>query len=586
MKEMTELEWGEEAKQEALLATMLEIGREINALRPLEELLVRIAALARQYVEYQIISILLADDQQQELTLRYSVGAPHEIDHLQLRFGQGLVGLAASSREAVRVAEVSKDARYIPVVEGVQSELAIPLISRDRVVGVLDIQSQQPDYFRSWHQKILLLIATQLAVAIDNAHLYESLSTKNAMMEALHEIGREVSSILDLEQLLKKVGELLHRVVNYDIFSLLLVDEEEQVLKSRLSLKFNRDALEKQKIPLGKGLIGIAVERKKPLVINDVTRDPRYIALVPETRSEMVIPLIYKDKVIGVFDLESSHTDYFTQLHEDALVLLASQVAIAIENARLYEQVVAAEARHDRELKIAREIQSCLIPDQFPELEQVEFGADYRPARILGGDLYDFFRYEEQVVALAIGDVAGKGAAAALYGALVSGILRTRAHRKYPPAEMLRLVNLSLRQRAVEGRFMTLCYATYDARDRILRLSNSGAPPPILCRGGKAECLTVEGFPLGMFDQAEYKERAIRVEPGDVFVFCTDGLLEARDLEGEEFGFERLGRVVEEFAALPARRLIEKIFARIEKFTLGSGRADDRTVLVLKSVPG
>jgi sigma-B regulation protein RsbU (phosphoserine phosphatase) len=583
MREMTELDWGGEQKQEALLATMVEIGREINALRPLEELLKRIAELARQYVEYQIISIFLADDEQQELTLRYAIGAPHEIACGQLQFGQGLVGLAAASREAVRVAEVSRDPRYIPVVEGVQSELAIPLISRDRVVGVLDIQSRQPDYFRSWHQKILLLIATQLAVAIDNAHLFESLSAKNAMMEALHEIGREISSILDLEQLLKKVAELLHRVVKYDIFSIMLVDEEEQVLKSRLSLKFNCDAVEKSKIPLGKGLIGIAVERKKPLVINDVTRDPRYVAVVPDTRSEMVIPLIYKDKVIGVFDLESPHLDYFTQLHENALVMLASQVAVAIENARLYEQVVAAEARHDQELKIAREIQSCLIPDQFPELADVQFWADYRPARILGGDLYDFFRYEEQVVALAIGDVSGKGTAAALYGALVSGILRTRSHRKYPPAEMLRLVNLSLRQRAVEGRFMTLCFATYDSQDRILRLSNSGAPPPILCRKGKVEFLTVEGFPLGMFDKAEYKERELQVEPGDVLVFYTDGLLEARDLEGEEFGYERLGQVIEEYASLPARRLIEKIFARIEKFTLGSGKADDRTILVLKS---
>jgi phosphoserine phosphatase RsbU/P len=569
--------------QEKILATMVDISREINALVPLDELLERIAHLARKFVNYQIISILLADESQSQLSLKYALGAPQEISLRQMKFGEGLVGLAAANREAVRVADVSVDPRYISAVAGVRSELAVPLISRNRVVGVLDIQSQQPGYFQPWHQKLLMLMATQLAVAIDNAFLYEMLHSKNDMMETLHEVGREISSILDLDQLLKKVAEILHRVIEYDIFSIMLVDEEEQVLKAFLSVKFNRDAIQKSKIPLDKGVIGSAVTKKKLLIINDVRQDPRYIAVVPETRSEMVVPLIYKDKVIGVFDLQSPLLNYFTPLHEKALGLLASQVAIAIENARLYERVVATEARLDRELKIAREIQSSLIPDRFPELASARIFAAYRPARILGGDLYDFFDYENEVLAFTIGDVAGKGAGAALYGALVSGILRTRANRKYPPAEMLRLVNLSLRQRAVEGRFMTLCFATFDARTRQLRLSNSGAPPPVLCHNGGAEFLQVEGFPLGMFDQAEYQEHQVTLVPGDAVVFYTDGLLESRDLGGEELGLERLKAVIASLCHLEAQKLTEKILAHIDKFTLGSDNQDDRTVLVLKA---
>jgi sigma-B regulation protein RsbU (phosphoserine phosphatase) len=574
---------GTEDGDEKFLATMMEIGHEINALLPLDELLDRIAHLARQLVDYQIISILLADEEQKLLTLRYSIGSPREIACRRIKFGEGLTGAAALLREAVRVADVTRDPRYIKVVEGVRSEMAIPLISRDRIVGVLDIQSQQQDYFRSEHQKPLMLIATQLAVAIDNSYLYENLKAKNEMMTTLHEVGQEIVSILDLDQLLKKVAENLHRVMEYDIFSIMLVDETEQILRNYLSVKFNRDAVEKSKIPLNKGLIGTAVARKRTLVINDVSQDSRYTAVVQETRSEMVVPLIYKEKVIGVFDLQSPHLNYFTALHEQSLDLLAGQVAIAIENARLYERVVAAEGRLDRELKIAREVQSSLIPDRFPELTGVQLSAAYRPARILGGDLYDFFQYEDQILALTIGDVAGKGAAAALYGALVSGILRTRAQRKHPPAEMLRLVNHSLRQRAIEGRFMTLCFATFDANTSTLRLSNSGAPPPLLCRNGTGEFLQVEGFPLGMFDKAEYREQEIILEPHDVVVFYTDGLLESRDLSGEEFGFERLKQVAASNCHLEAGKLTEKILTQIEKFTLGSGNPDDRTVLVLKN---
>jgi sigma-B regulation protein RsbU (phosphoserine phosphatase) len=361
------------------------------------------------------------------------------------------------------------------------------------------------------------------------------------------------------------------------------MDDEEQVLRARLSVKFNRDAVEKVKVPLGKGLVGTSVAKKRPLRINDVSRDPRYIKTILDTKSEMVVPLIYKDKAIGALDLQSPSLNYFTPFHEQALVTLASHVAVAIENARLYERVVAAEAKLDRELKIAREIQYSLIPDKFPEISGITFAAEYRPARILGGDLYDFFLYDDDLVAMAIGDVSGKGAPAALLGALTSGILRTRAGRKYSPAEMLRLVNNSLRQRVIEGRFMTLCYAVYDGKTHRLRFSNSGAPAPILCKHGKAEILHVEGFPLGMFDNSEYQEAEVTLEPGDTVLFYTDGLSEARDMRGEEFGSLRLREVLEDNHALEPRKLIERIFNHLEKFCVDSRKSDDQTILVLKA---
>jgi len=148
---------------------------------------------------------------------------------------------------------------------------------------------------------------------------------------------------------------------------------------------------------------------------------------------------------------------------------------------------------------------------------------------------------------------------------------------------MLRLVNVSLRQRAIEGRFMTLCYATYDAKTRLLKFSNSGAPPPILCRRGKAEVLSVEGFPLGMFDAAEYQEREAVIEPGDCLILYTDGLVEARDPRGEEFGYERLKEVLERTYPLKAKKVIEGVLGEIEKFSLDNRKLDDQTIVVLKA---
>lgn len=583
MDNIKDLKLTEAHNQEELLAVMVEIARETSEILSLDELLEKIAELARQFVDYQIFAILLVDDTNQDLYFRFTIGYPQSVKGKRIKFGDGLVGAAAAAREAILVADVSKDPRYIRAVKEVKSELAIPLISRNRVIGVLDIESPRPNYFLPYHQKVLTLLATQLAVAIDNVNLYESLIVKSEMLETLHEIGKELSSILDLEQLLKRVAELLRRVFHYHMFSIFLVDEADQTLRAHLSVKYNRDAVEKTKIPLGKGLVGTAVAQKRSLLINDVSKDRRYINAISETKSEIVVPLIYKDKAIGVFDLQSPLLNDFTPFHEQALMTLASHVAVAIENAKLYERVVAAEARLDRELKIARDIQYSLIPDKFPEISGITFSAEFRPARILGGDIYDFFMYENDRVAIAIGDVSGKGAAAALYGALVSGILRTCATQKYPPAEMLRLVNLSLRQRAIEGRFMTLCYAVYDAETRILKFSNSGAPAPLLCRGGQVEILSAEGFPLGMFDKAVYQEREIGIGPGDTLVFYTDGLGEARDLQGEEFGSERLKQILGKNFQRAAKELTEEIFKQVDRFSSDSGKFDDQTILVLRA---
>src|SRR6266480_1592768 len=265
----------EKSQQEELLAIMVELGREINAILSLDELLEKIAQLTKQFIDYQIFAILLVDDEDQDLFFRFTIGYPDSIRGKRVKFGEGLVGAAAERREPILVADVSKDPRYINVVDEVRSELAIPLISRNRVVGVLDIESPQPDYFRPHHQKVLTLLASQLAVAIDNANLYENLVAKTEMLETLHDIGKELSSILDLEQLLKKVAELLRRVFHYHIFSIMLVDEEDQTLKAHMSVKYNRDAIDRAKIPLGKGLVGSAVTKKKPVRINDVSKDPR-----------------------------------------------------------------------------------------------------------------------------------------------------------------------------------------------------------------------------------------------------------------------------------------------------------------------
>jgi len=571
------------ARPGQLLAELLPIVGEISAVLDPGELLPRIAQQLRRIVDYRILDIFLPDPDG-TLVPAFVEGydSAELASRLRIRPGQGIVGAAAAERAPVFVPDVRVDTRYIPLVDGVRTELAIPLVHRDRLVGVLNIEGPDPDAFTVEARTALGVLAGHLAVAIENATLYRETRRYAELLGTLYEIGKETGSILDLDELLTRVAEVVKRVIDYEMFGILLLDERRGELVLRKAVSYG-GAKEKTRIKVGEGLTGAAALTKQTIRVGDVSRDSRYLALIPETRSELVVPLIHKDRVVGVFDLESPALHRFTEEHVKILTLLASQVAVAIENARLYAEIVRKDARIQKELKIAQVIQHGLFPERFPTGHAWDASAHFLPARELGGDLYDFYEIGEGVLGLAIGDVAGKGVPAALYGAFASGTVRSRAFERHPPADVLRRVNRTLCTRGVDGLFCTLAYALFDFVQRTVTLANSGLPYPLHYRASTARCepIVLPGLPLGAFEAATYDERVIDLEPGDVVVFHTDGVSEAR-AGSEDYGLARLRRQVEEHAAASAARLGERILADVNEFMGATPRPDDLTLLIVK----
>jgi sigma-B regulation protein RsbU (phosphoserine phosphatase) len=264
------------------------------------------------------------------------------------------------------------------------------------------------------------------------------------------------------------------------------------------------------------------------------------------------------------------------------LTPLASQVAVAIENARLVAELRRKEERLDRELKIAQGVQHGLLPEDNPRGPGWEASAHFLPARELGGDLYDFYELEGRRLGLAVGDVAGKGVPAALYAAFASGTVRARAFEKRTPAALMTRVNRTLRRRGVEGLFCTLAYALFDFEEGSVTLSNSGLPYPLHYRAREKRCTAVEigGLPLGAFDTAEYEERTLSLELGDLLVFHTDGVTEAR-AGGQDYGVARLIAQVEAHAGRPAQEVGARLVADVDAFLGDATPADDVTLVVV-----
>lgn len=580
-----------------LVRTLFELGREVTSVLDLDELLQKLPQLIARLTKFNAFAVYLLDDKRRELSIAYSVGYPHDrATSIRLELGQGLVGTAVAEGETLLVNDVHADPRYVEVVPGSAAELVVPMRRKGRVTGALNLLSDTRGQFTENDALMLRQFGAHVAVAIENAKLFEHERQYTSTLETLSDIAREFGSILNLEELLTRIANLTRRVIDYRTFGILLIDQDSQELELRVAVRYGTSA-ETPRIKVGSGLVGYAALHKEAVLVPDVSKDPRYINLVTDVRSELVIPLLVKDKCIGVFDLESPELDAFTKSHADILSLLASQAAVAIENARLYQTIRANEIRLEKEIRFAQRVQVALLPTALPKrLKGVDVAARFSPARELGGDLYDFLAPEPHSLVVAVGDVSGKGAPAALYSAFAGELVRSRTFRRRyttdrtSPAGVLASMNTILNERQLEEYYCTLCYAAFDFKRRVVVMANSGLPYPLHCRlidrrpDGSVPVRVIElaGVPLGALPGSSYDELTFDLAAGDAFVFCTDGVFEARNPEGEEFGTQRALTVVQRAHAASSRDIVDAIFDAVQEFRGETAPTDDMTAVVVR----
>jgi sigma-B regulation protein RsbU (phosphoserine phosphatase) len=566
------------------LAYLVQLADALNTTLDLQTLLNRTSELVRAIIPFRIFAILLLNDRTHELRMRFQIGHSPEIERKPVPLGKGVVGQVALTRQPLLLNDVSQSPAYIPAYPDVCSELAVPLVAKNRLIGVMDIESEQLNYFRPEHLHLLTLTASRIAQAIENARLYARVSRQAQTLTVLNEIAIELTSILDLDPLLERIGQLLRRLIDYQMFSIMLLDEKGETLITRYAWRFGYAHAPRRRIPTTAGLVGAAVREWRVVNVPDVRKDPRYLEMNSETRSEMIVPLFYKGRVIGVLDLEHTRTGFFNEEHERMLTTLAAQMAIAIENARLYQAVRRQEQQLERDITMAREVQLRLLPTEAPLHTCADMAMRFLPARAIGGDLYDFLEYGDNRSAIVLGDVSGKAAPAALFAALVSGIMRAAANQRLSPANMLASLNDALQERRLDSQYVTMLFAVWNDNERTLTLANSGAVQPIICRGGQSTVVRVEGFPLGMFPGSSYDELIVTTQPGDAIVFVSDGILDAQNMQEEMYGDDRLAAVLCGHRERSAADIAEAILQDVSRFQEGKERFDDETIIVLRVV--
>ncbi|MDX1642923.1 MAG: GAF domain-containing protein, partial [Thermoanaerobaculia bacterium] len=463
-----------------LLSYCVSLARDLSTASDLDSGLERIAEGLRGLVPYDTFGVLLTDDLGQELRFAYAVGYPSGVaEHWRFGLGQGVVGHVAASGEAIRIDDTGVDSRYIDADRRSVSELAVPLTVKNRVIGVLDVGAVEPAAFTERHQKMLSLIAGHLAAAIDTARLYRNLKQQTQTLSALHQVGRELTSILDQKQLLENVAKIVQKLIDYDTFTLLLWSQENDVLEPVIAVSgSDQSPVGSDALRLGQGICGTAAALRQAIRSPNTDIDPRYeeCANTPEPiRSELAVPLLFKDRLIGVLDLGSHDYNAFSDAHEQALTTLGASLAIGLENSRLYQQLRREEEILADELSTARELQRQLLPKSTPWIRDLKVSVVADTARQLGGDFYDYLGRGPDQVAFAVGDVSGKGTSAALYGALAAGTLREYVDSDaLCPAQVLADMNNRLFQLDLGNRVLALAFAVYDRAKRSVTVASSG----------------------------------------------------------------------------------------------------------------
>jgi sigma-B regulation protein RsbU (phosphoserine phosphatase) len=409
-------------------------------------------------------------------------------------------------------------------------------------------------------------------------------------LRGLIEVSSAINSMMGFDQLLANIMDVAKRVMSAEASALFLLDEKTNELVISTAQGGASSDVKEVRIPAGAGIVGAVVKTGQPVNVPDVTKDPRFFGGVDkksgfQTRAILAVPMLHQGRVIGVLEvLNPIGREAFTEIDLEPFQAFASMSTTAIERARMSEKI-RNQDRIEQELGIARQIQKSFLPHQDPRADDcIRTRAFYEPAREVSGDLYDFLECDRNHFVVLIADVSGKGVPAALQMARATSQIRAIAPHCASPSELLGRINSFLCAYPIGGIFITMACAFFDRTKKTMRLASAGHYPPLCKRDGVFHpVIAGDGIPLGILELAAYTDAEMELKSGDMFLFYTDGLLEARSPARQEFGLERVKQIMGATPADPDQ-LIIRVVSSVDAFMQDAPRHDDLTLVAAKFI--
>lgn len=588
------------------------VGRQAAMILDLDELLPLVVKLIRDEFSCYHVHLLTCDPETNQLLFRASTAENSSFwnkRNQRLTIGEGIVGYVAETRHPRIVNDVSLEPRFILDVPGTKSELAVPLLVGDDLIGVLDVQSDTIGTFNDNDLFVFLTLADQIAVAIQSANAYTEQQEEAWTLAALLQTAENIARASNLDDLLATIVRLPPLLIGCDRCTVFLYRRAEDTFVPMVAYGWDEKVcaalidhpIRSEDAPL----LSQVRHDAQPVVVDDETlsaRLPQIAAYCP-SGSLLALPLTARAAVLGVLLLDRSEgAERWTARQMTIATGIASQAASAIESALLAQQAVEQE-RLAQEIRVARDIQGALLPSSAPRLPGWQVASAYRAARTVGGDFYDFWVLDNKPAppddaspstgaqsdstsaqfGFVIADVSDKGVPAALFMALSRSLMRAAALDGSPPAKSVERANRWISRDSQSGMFVTLFYGLLDPATGVLRFTNAGHNPPLLLRNnGVIDTLGTSGIALGVIEEVHFRESQAIVGAEDVLVCYTDGVTEAINDAEQEYGVGRLIDVVKRYRGRSADEIVQAVLSDLAAHTGDQPPFDDVTLVVVK----
>jgi sigma-B regulation protein RsbU (phosphoserine phosphatase) len=568
------------------LEFLVEASKVLNSTLDVKALLLLVYDLIVTAVDCEVCSLGRLGEKGERIEVLLAFGVSGDrVSGLTIEKTKGIMGQVVNTEKPLLVNRPSDMAGYEDTLDRTfgftkRNSLAVPLMRGGEVIGALEAVNKVHGDFTQADVEKLAALSEQIATALDNARLYGRVTMEIKERELLYQVGLRISSSLDVEEVLNLILHNLREIVEYHAGGIFLVDPETMEIMRLTAMGYDPEMEHRLELKFGEGIVGWVAKNVEPVIVEDVTKDPRYLNARDETKSEIVVPLTVGGRILGVLNLENDRPDAFTRDDLYLLRTFGSQAAISIERARLHKEILE-KRRLEAELDLARRIQVTFLPEVLPEIPGYEISAMNLPSEEVSGDYYDLISVSPGQWGIVIADVFGKGIPASLVMASFRASLLAEIRNNYAISTIMRKVNRLIWESVEPERCVTACYGVLDVGARVLTYSNAGHLYPLVLRKSGVRHLTKGGMLLGAINHVSYEEGRVHLESGDLLLFFTDGLTEAEDASGEPFGEDRLIEAARAALDLRCSDIVQHIHRTIVDFS-GAKLADDFTVVALK----
>jgi sigma-B regulation protein RsbU (phosphoserine phosphatase) len=571
----------DQAKQ---VHNLYQISTALSTSLNLDRILNLIVEKTSQLVKAERFCLFMWDEEKNAFTVTASRGLSQEfIEKAVVKLEDRFVGLASYRKKPIYSPNILLETDNPSLArlfkkEGLGAVLAVPLVTKRKTIGVITLFAELGYQFNEKEIHLLGNFASHAALSIENARLYNINKQKVQELGILFDVGKRISMHLNPQDVLRAIAEQFLWVTKADGCSIMLLDKNEQTLSIAITRGVSRRSELQKKIKIGAGIVGQVARTAQAAVLHDQGKDSGFMAFPKGLREEGIqtilsVPLATKEEVLGVINLYTREKREYTLAEMHLATTLASQAAVALQNARIFEE----------HYSVAQIIQRSLIPNRVPALEEVEIGFQYLASLEISGDYYDFLQLPGKL-GITVADVSGKGAGAAIFTSQGKYAWKAYGLLEPNPHKVLHLLNKLMVENTPSDKFISIFYGVLDYKKKEFVFANAGHLPPLLYRPGAQECkpLNAGGILLGIDPDANFELKSIPLRSGDLLLFYTDGVTEARTPEGEMFGEERLEKTFVQNASHSAPMIAQRILASVRSFTKKRNLDDDITIVVLK----